>query len=180
MEIFSNIWIFLILQLINVILSTIKSILLAKGNKWLSVISNSIYYGFYVIIIKAVGNAETFDVFGYTVDGTFAIAIITIITNLIGVWLSFTIMDMFRKDKLWLVKVTMNITDYNLFLYEVEELKKKNMKIRFTSLNTYQQNDYTSLEIYLYDRNETKIVKSVLKKISSAKYCIIQAIKPQL
>ena len=43
---------FIILQVINVILSTIKSIVMIKGNKWGTIIANTIYFGVYTAVLK--------------------------------------------------------------------------------------------------------------------------------
>ena len=43
---------FIILQVVNVILSTIKSIILIKGHKWATIIANTIYFGVYTAVLK--------------------------------------------------------------------------------------------------------------------------------
>ena len=167
-SIYQNVWIFLILQLINVILSTIKSIITIRGNKLSAVLINSIYYGYYTLIIKAVGTAETFSVFGIEVDGTLAIAVITILTNVIGVWLSLTVLERFRKDKLWLLKITVELP-------EVKDLKNELLKnnLKFITLSSTWK-DALAIEVYLYSKDETRQVSDLLKKFNTVKYCIIE------
>ena len=43
--------IFTILTIINVIASTIKSLLTVNGGKWLASISSAVYYGYYNIVL---------------------------------------------------------------------------------------------------------------------------------
>ena len=44
-----EILLFIILQVVNVILSTIKSIVMIRGNKWATIIANTIYFGIFFI-----------------------------------------------------------------------------------------------------------------------------------
>ena len=89
---------FFILQLLNVILSTLKTVTTVKSPFWLAAV-NAVYYGFYTFIIKAIGDAnfKTFCGFEITVPSVMIIAIITILTNLIGVYISLKLMDRLKK-----------------------------------------------------------------------------------
>ena len=51
-----EILLFIILQVVNVILSTIKSIVMIRGNKWATIIANTIYFGIYTAVIKQVAS----------------------------------------------------------------------------------------------------------------------------
>lgn len=66
-----TITVFFIVQSINVILSTMKSLVMIRSNnRHLSAIVNAIQYGFYAIVIKQIANL-----------GLEITVIITIITN---------------------------------------------------------------------------------------------------
>ena len=53
-----EILLFIILQVVNVILSTIKSIVMIRGNKWAIIIANTIYFGIYTAVIKQVASID--------------------------------------------------------------------------------------------------------------------------
>lgn len=163
-----EIFIFLILQLVNVVLSTIKTIVTIKGNKLHAALANGVYFGYYTFIIKAIGNNDVFIINGQEVDGTIVIAIITIITNFVGVYLSLLVIEKTRKDKLWLLKVTIKTNQLKDF---VQELHENNM--RFITLSSDWE-IAKPVDIYLYSKEETNICKSIMKKYDSIKYCSIE------
>ena len=74
---------FIILQVINVILSTIKSIVMIRGNKRASIICNTIYYSFYTLVIKQLTKIENI----WILTGVTAGA------NFIGTWIGMTILE---------------------------------------------------------------------------------------
>ena len=166
--IFQNIWVFVALQLLNVILSTIKSVVTIKGNKVTAVLINSIYYGYYTLIIKAIGDATTFTIFGRECDGTIVVAVVTILTNIIGVWLSLTVLERLRKDKLWLMKITVE----NQELHQLKEkLLENNLKF-IVLASTWK--DATAIEVYLYNKTESAVISELLKDFNTVKHCIIE------
>ena len=96
-----NITIFAIATVVNVTLSTIRSICTIKCGKWLSALSNAICYGFYPLIVML------------TAKDTVSIVVnmaITAVANFICVWLIKWVEEKARKDKMW--KVEMAIPAY--------------------------------------------------------------------
>ena len=88
---------FALMTVINVTLSTIRSLCTIKGGKWLSAITNAVCYGFYPLIVML------------TAKDTVTIwvnMIITAVANFVCVWLIKLVEEKARKDKLWLVKMT--------------------------------------------------------------------------
>lgn len=164
----NEILLFLILQLINVILSTVKSLLTIKGSKLHAALANSIYFGYYTFIVKAIGDAESFYLFGMTLDGTTTIAVITLITNFIGVYFSLMFAEKFRKDRLWLLKVTIKTEQLLPF---IEDLASKNMKFIQLSSNWEVAKP---VDIYLYSKEESSICKKIISKYDSIKYCSVE------
>ncbi len=84
--------IFAIATIVNVTLSTIRSICTIKCGKWLSAITNAVCYGFYPLIVML------------TAKDTVSIWVnmaITAIANFICVWLIKLVEEKARKDKLW-------------------------------------------------------------------------------
>ena len=91
--------IFAIATVVNVSLSTIRSLCTIKGGKWLSAITNAVCYGFYPLIVML------------TAKGTVDIIInmiITAIANFVCVCLIKFIEEKARKDKLWKVEATID------------------------------------------------------------------------
>ena len=90
--------IFIILQIVNVILSTIRSIVTIKCNKYISSIVSALYFGFYTVVLIYMN---------CNLDLWTKVAI-TAITNLIGVFIVKYGEELARKDKLWKVEFTVN------------------------------------------------------------------------
>ena len=74
--------IFFVCSFINVMLSTMKSILTVRSTKNVAAIINAVTYGFYAIVVKQLADLDI----PITV-------VVTILTNLIGVYLSMWILD---------------------------------------------------------------------------------------
>jgi uncharacterized protein YebE (UPF0316 family) len=89
--------IFALATVVNVTLSTIRSICTIKCGKWLSAFSNAICYGFYPLIVMLTAKG--------TVDIIVNMAI-TGIANFICVWIIKYIEEKARKDRLWKVEAT--------------------------------------------------------------------------
>ena len=88
--------VFIICQLINVALNTIKTIIMHKEEKISSSIINAITYGFYAIIVIMTASSLPL----------WITILITAITNLIGVYGSMWVLEKFKKDSLWEITAT--------------------------------------------------------------------------
>ena len=88
--------IFTVLSILNVIMSTLKSLITIKGNKFSASLVSAIYYGFYnIVLIYTVADFPMWQK-----------VVVTAGCNLIGVFIVKWGEEKARKDKLWLVKVT--------------------------------------------------------------------------
>lgn len=85
---------FFLISLINVILSSTKSICTVRYGRGVNVITNVIAYSFYVVVVKQTASLPL----EITVISTAA-------ANALGVWLSYVVLDLIQKDKLWKVEV---------------------------------------------------------------------------
>ena len=106
----NTILLFALCTAVNVILSTIKSILTVKGGKLSASFINALTYGFYSYVIVLT-----------SADGMpiWLKMVITAVCNFIGVYLVKWIEEKARKDKLWKVELTVptkytNIIDFDL------------------------------------------------------------------
>ena len=91
------IWIFIVCTIVNVILSTIRSLTTIKGGKMLAACTNAITYGFYTFVIVL------------TADGALDVwvkALVTAAANFIGVFIVKFIEEKLRKDRLWKIEFT--------------------------------------------------------------------------
>lgn len=87
---------FAIVTIINVTLSTIRSLCTIKGGKWLSAITNAICYGFYPLIVMLTAKDTV------TIWTNMAI---TAAANFICVWIIKWVEEKARKDKMWKVEM---------------------------------------------------------------------------
>ena len=146
---------FIILQIVNVILSTIKSIVLSKGYKWGTIISNTIYFGIYTAVLKQLA----------LIDDMFLLVVITMIANFFGTWVGFDILERIRKADLWIVKTVVTIDrikDYKAALNEAG--------IKYISYQT-TWDECTAVDIFSESRDESKTIKKILEQFD-AKYSV--------
>lgn len=134
--------IFCICSLVNVILSTLKTLIMVNAGRNSSIAINAICYGFYTLVVKQLSS----------VDYTTAV-LVTIGANIVGVWISYKIMDLFKKDKVWRITVTLKTVDE--FAECVQQLAKYN--IGYTPIE-----NTNSIDIYSYNQKESAIIKNIL------------------
>lgn len=85
---------FFIISLINVILSSTKSICTVRYGRGINVITNVVAYSFYNVVVKQTASLP--------LETTI---LATAVANALGVWLSYVILDMIQKDRLWKIEV---------------------------------------------------------------------------
>ena len=134
--------IFVVCSLINVILSTLKTLIMVNAGRNSAIFINAVCYGFYTLVVKQLTS----------VDYATAV-VVTVITNIVGVWASYKIMDLFKKDKLW--RITVTLKNKQEFDRCCNQLKKYN--IGFTPIEKTN-----SLDVYSYNQKESLIIKNIL------------------
>ena len=154
----AQIIIFTVCSLVNVILSTMKTILTVRSTKIVASIINAVTYGFYAIVVKQLASLDL------TVT-----VIVTIATNLIGVYLSMWIMDKMKKDCLWKISVT---TKDKSIAKKIE-----NFDIEYTmSPIQYKKETYYSIEIFSKNQKDSSIIKNILNEYK-VKYNVTEITK---
>ena len=149
--------VFVVCQFINVALNTAKTIIMHKEEKISSSIINAITYGFYAIIVVMTASALPL----------WITIIITIVTNLIGVYGSMWLLDKFKKDSLWEITATTKYDDKNIgFLINTFAPHD----ITFSMCYTWDKK-YVVLNIYSKNQKESTIIKNALDTIN-AKYIV--------
>ena len=154
----TQIIIFTVCSLVNVILSTMKTILTVRSTKIVASIINAVTYGFYAIVVKQLAS----------LDLTITV-IVTIATNLIGVYLSMWIMDKMKKDCLWKISVT---TKDKSIVKKIE-----NFDIEYTmSPIQYKNETYYSIEVFSKNQKDSTIIKNILNEYK-VKYNVTEITK---
>ena len=134
--------VFIICSLVNVILSTLKTLIMVNAGRNSAIIINAVCYGFYTLVVKQLTS----------VDYVTAV-LVTIGANIVGVWISYKIMDLFKKDKLWRITVTLkNDKEFNACQDKLSRYDIGFVKIEGTN----------SLDIYSYNQKESAIIKNIL------------------
>lgn len=85
---------FFLISLVNVILSSSKSICVVRYGVGINVIMNVVAYSFYNVVVKQTANLPL----STTVLSTAA-------ANAIGVWLSYVVLNRFQTDRVWKIEV---------------------------------------------------------------------------
>lgn len=88
---------FFIISLINVILSSTKSICTVRYGRGINVIANVVSYSFYNVVVKQTASLPL----STTVAAT-------AVANALGVWLSYVVLDAIQKDRLWKLEVVVS------------------------------------------------------------------------
>ena len=150
---------FSICQFINVALNTIKTIVMHKEEKISSSIINAITYGFYAVIVVMTATALPL----------WQTIIITIITNLVGVYVSMWLLEKMKKDSLWEIVATVQNTEmdnYKQFL----NLIFTREQISFNCMETNMKGEYV-YHIYSENQKQSEIIKKALSG-TNARYIV--------
>ena len=146
---------FIVLNIVNVVIQTIKSLCTINGGKIVASVANAIAYGFYTIVII------------YMVcDLPLAQKVIIVaVCNFIGVFFVKMLEEKSRKEKLWKVEVTIP-TEYN------EEVHYKLSHVPHSYLVITDKN--TLFNFYCGTKEETKEVKKLIDNYH-AKYFVSES-----
>ena len=138
---------FAIMTIINVTLSTIRSLCTIKGGKWLSAITNAVCYGFYPLIVML------------TAKDTVTIwvnMIITAVANFVCVWIIKFIEEKARKDKLWKFEATFEHNEKRL------EIIKESCELHEIPYNYIDIGKYYIINFYAKSQEESEIIKAFI------------------
>lgn len=137
---------YIVFNVLNVIIQTIKSIVTIKCNKWVAAIVNAIAYGLYTYIVVLTSS---------DLDLWFKI-IVTAVANLIGVFVVKWFEEKGRKDKLWKVEATV----YEPYTESLHDALDKN-EIPHNFIENVGK--YSVFNIYCATQNESTVVKRLLE-----------------
>jgi hypothetical protein len=147
--------IFFLMQFINVILSTMKTVLTVKANAHIAMLINTATYTFYSGVVKLL-----------TDQPMFVVLVTTFITNVIGVYLAMYILKKSKKDVLWKIEVTVPTEEM-----EDVMLDAKALDIPFNYVDIEK---YVLFNFYSATQEVSAELKKMLKK-HNAKYFVIES-----
>jgi uncharacterized protein YebE (UPF0316 family) len=135
---------FVILNILNVIIQTIKSLATVKCGKTVASIVNAIAYGLYTVVVV------------YTVcDLPLWLKVVVVgVANLIGVYVVKLFEEKSRKDKLWKIEVTIPT--------ELAEKVKNDLKANHLPYNYIDIEKYFLFNVYCETQEQSNIAKVVL------------------
>ena len=135
---------FIVLNIVNVILQTVKAIATVKCGKAVAALVNAVAFGLYTVVIVYT-NCE--------LNLWVKVAVVSI-ANLIGVYVVKYLEEKGRKDKLWLVKVTIP--------YDNKHDMETALSLNNIPFTCYEVGQYFVFDTFCNTQKETSIV---------AKYC---------
>lgn len=144
--------IFIVLSIVNVILNTIKSIVTVNGGKFSAALINAITFFVYTYVIIYT-NCEL---------PMLTKAIITGVINFIGVYIVKWIEEKARKDKLWLVKITIPSEDNQ----KVKDILKEND----IPYSYYDIEKYYVFDCYCNTQKDTLKVLEICKRFNGKSF----------
>ena len=136
---------FIILSVINVIFSTVRTITTIKSGKTLASLISGGYFAFYNIVLI------------YTVMDfpLWQKCLITFCCNVIGVFTVKFMEEKMKKDKMWKVEVTIPTKYCNIIDFELKNIPHSYIKI---------SEKHTLFNVYCATQKETKTVTEKCKK----------------
>lgn len=148
--------IFIALNIVNVILQTVKSLATVKCGKVAAAIVNAVAYGLYTIVLV------------YTMCDLPLMwkASIVALCNFIGVYVVKLIEEKARKDKLWKVEATVLPSKAEWLISRLTE--------QHIPFNYIDVEKYVIFNIYCATQNESSIAKTHLD-VANAKYFVSES-----
>lgn len=145
--------IFIALNITNVIIQTVKSLVTVKCGKTAAALINAAAYGLYTVVVI------------YTVCELplYLKALIVAICNLVGVYVVKLIEERARRDKLWKVEATIPV--------EIAEKVKHDLRANGLPYNYIDIEKYYLFNVYCENQEQSKVAKVILDYYN-AKYFV--------
>lgn len=150
--------IFIILNIVNVVVQTVKSIVTIKCGKLAASVVNAVAYGIYTVVLVYMNCDLTL----------WEKVIIVAMTNFIGVFVVKLIEEKSRKDKLWKVEATITSDKYEKVLEAIEEANISHNVVEL------EGSDYVIINLFCATQTESAKVKNILDWYK-AKYFVTES-----
>ena len=149
---------FIILSIINVIFSTIRSITTIKSGKGVASLISGGYFAFYnIMLIYTVADFPMWEK-----------CVITFVCNVIGVYIVKVAEEKMRKDKLWKIEATINAEKYTLPNCVKDCLKQEGVSCYWVDCDKYY-----IFNVFCPTQKDSIKAKKVLDKFE-AKYFVTE------
>jgi hypothetical protein len=149
-------WVFVILNIINVVIQTIKSIVTIKCGKGMASVVNALAYGLYTVVVVFM-SADGL--------GLFWKAVIIGLANLIGVYIVKLCEEKARKDRLWKVELTVPTMYLNSVDYDLKAVPHSYIRL---------SDKHTLFNFYCATQEESRKVKDIANQYD-AKYFVAES-----
>ena len=148
--------IFIVLNIVNVIIQTVKSLATVKCGKTVAALVNAVAYGLYTVVVV------------YTVcDLPLWLKVVVVgACNLVGVFFVKWGEEKARKDKLWKVEATIDKAEF--------ETNKELLDLFKVPHNYIDIGKYVILNFYCSTGKQSETVKSLLSEMN-AKYFVAES-----
>ena len=149
--------IFIALNIINVILQTVKSIMTIRCGKAIAAIANAVAYALYTVVL----------VYMSCDLSTLAKALVVGGCNLIGVYIVKSIEEKTNKEKIWKIEFTIPLNKADEIINDIQ--------FENFSYNEYEIDEkYSGVNIYAYTREDSAKAKKIVDKYN-IKYFVTES-----
>lgn len=138
--------IFVVLNIFNVILQTVKSIATVKCGKWGASLINAFAYGLYTVVL--VYTAMDFPLWEKV--------IVVAVSNLVGVFVVKYFEEKAHRDKIWKIEATLHRDNADDFIAEVKTVN--------IPLNYVETEKYIIVNCYCNTQTDSEKIKPILDK----------------
>lgn len=147
-------WLFVVLNVVNVVIQTIKSLATVKCGKGLAAIINALAYGFYTIVV----------VYMVCELPLWLKVVVVGLCNLVGVFVVKWGEELARKDKLWKVELTVPEKFTNAIDFDLKDIPHSYIPV----------GKYTLFNFYCATQKESARVKAIANQYE-AKYFVAES-----
>ena len=150
--------VFIVLSIINVVFSTVRSIVTISGGKWMAALMSGGYFAFYnVMMLWTVADFPMWQK-----------CVITFVCNVVGVYLVKWGEEKSRKDKLWKVEATFAHTDD--IIADLKEWAEANdIGYKYKDIVKYYEIDF-----YSHTQAESALIREFIQK-HNGKYFVSES-----
>lgn len=149
--------IFIALNIINVILQTVKSIMTIRCGKTIAAIANAVAYALYTVVL----------VYMSCDLSTLAKALVVGGCNLIGVYIVKSIEEKTNKEKIWKIEFTIPLNKADEIINDIQ--------FENFSYNEYEIDEkYSGINIYAYTKEDSAKAKKIVDKYN-IKYFVTES-----
>lgn len=139
--------VFFLAQLLNVIFSAGRTILLVKGTKWQGVIANTIHYTVNAATVSIISKVSVF----------WVVVLVTMVSNFIGAIIAYEATKKMRKNRLW--RVSLYVEEN-----EIEMIKHELNSIDLLYITMGERDDRMRvIDVFTHNKKESVLLQQIIK-----------------